>query len=51
MYKKNAEPKKRKMAFTIEGCNKILENSERGHIIPTAASMYFPDKTSEMGAL
>jgi len=34
MYKKKADPKKRKMALTTEG----------------TASMYFPDKTSEMEA-
>ena len=51
-YKKKEEPKKRKMALMIEGCDKSLVKGKLGgHMELTAASMYFPDKISSRVAV
>jgi|SRR5712675_1793297 len=45
-YRKNAEPTKRKMALTIEGCSTNSESSLGRQVELTTASMYFPDRIS-----
>jgi hypothetical protein len=46
MYKKKAEPKKRKVALMVEGYHKSLEVTWGKYIELTPASIYFPDKIS-----
>ena len=50
-YKKKEEPKERKMALMIEGCEKSLKGRLSGHMGLTAASMYFPDNISSSVAV
>jgi len=51
MYKKKDEPKKRKMALMMEGCDKSLKGKLGDHMELTAASIYFPDKISSRVAV